>query len=198
MRFQISKYLEDSEVLRKMRKGKLILMLVCAIVSLLLCVVFLKDRLVKIPTFKDFKMEEVFIYAGDDDGESLKVDKVVKVEGGKTTEDKVDVIVDNLRKSFSDIDLEVITYENVDSKKVLVLDLKDKDRSVDAYLNAGSTGSRIYLGIIVNSLLQNEKDMSNWIDGVKVLVNGEAGVENEHVNLSDVFYKSKDRKIELQ
>lgn len=181
-----------------MRKRKLILVLVCAIVILLLCAVFVKDSLIKIPTFKDLKMEEVLIYDGDSQGENLKVDKVVKIEGGKTTEDKIDIIVNHLRKKFSDIEIEVVNYESIGTKKVLVLDLKDKDKPVDAYLDAGSTGSRIYLGVIVNSLLQNEKNMSNWIDGVKILVNGEVGIESEHVDLDNIFYKSKDRKIELQ
>lgn len=181
-----------------MRRGKLILVLVCAIIVLLIGVVCAKDKLIKIPTFKDLKMEEVLIYGGDSDGENLKVDKVVKIESSKTTEDKVDVIVDCLRKKFPDIDLEVVGYESIRSKKVLILDLKDKDKPVDVYLNAGSAGSRIHLGIIVNSLLQNEKSLFGWIDGVKLLVNGEVGVESEHVDLSDIFYKSKYRKIELQ
>lgn len=181
-----------------MKKGKLVLVLVCAIVVLLIVTVFTKDRLIKIPTLNSFKMEEVLIYDGDSQGENLKVDKAVKIEGGKTTEDRVGIIVDHLRKKFPDIGLEVVGYESMGTKKVLILDLKDKDEPVDKYLNSGSTGSRIYLGIIVNSLLQNEKNMSNWIDGVKLLVNGEAGVESDHVDLSDIFYKSKDRKIELQ
>ncbi|MBP5426899.1 MAG: hypothetical protein J6Y29_03270 [Clostridiales bacterium] len=181
-----------------MKKGKLILILISLIVVLLVFVGFAKDRLIKIPTFKDFKMEELCIYAGDTEGESLIVDKVIKVEGGKTTEDKVEVVISSLQDKFSDIELEVVNYENVMGKKVLVLDLKDKDKPVSSYLNAGSTGSRINLGIIVNSLLQNEKNMSNWIDGVKILVNGEASVEGEHVDLSEIFYKSKNKNIELQ
>ena len=180
------------------RKGRLIIILVFAIMFLLLGVNFVKDTTIRIPTLSDLRVEEVYIYDGDENGERLEVKKVVKIEGGKTTEEKLQTIVNELQKKFEDIELCIKGYENVNGKRILIIDLKDRYKSVDSYLNSGSAGSRMYLGIIVNTLLQNEKSVSNWIDGVKILVNGEENVEGEHISLEGIFYKSKNKTIQLQ
>lgn len=179
-------------------KGKLIIILIFTIICLLLGVNFVKDTTIRIPTLSELRVEEVYIYDGDENGENLEVKKVVKIEGGKTTQEKIERIVNELQKRFEDIELQIKDYENVNGKRVLVIDLKDRYKSVDSYLDSGSAGSRIYLGIIVNTLLQNEKSMSNWIDGVKILVNGEENVESGHISLEGIFYKSKNKTIELQ
>lgn len=177
------------------RKGKMVLLLVFAIVLILVVMNFTTG--VRVPTFDAFRVERFCIYKGDSKGENLEVKKCVKIEGGKATEDKIDLVVEELQKDFLDIKLKVVGYDNVSGKKILILDLEDKDVSVDNYLDAGSTGSRINLGILVNSLLQNGKRVSNWIDGVKILVNGEEGIETSHVSLEEIFYREKD-KIYLQ
>ena len=174
------------------RKGRLVLLLVITIVCLLFVINFTSGVMVKIPAFSDFKVEKVCLYDGDSRGDNLVAKKILKVESGKTLEERVDVVVKELQKRFSDIELETVGYDDVSGKRVLILNLRDKDISVDSYLDAGSTGSRINLGIIVNSLLQNGRKVSNWVDGVKILVNGEEGVETSHVSLDEVFYRTKD------
>ena len=174
------------------RKGRLVLLLFIVIVCLLFAISFTGGVVVRIPVFKGLRVEKMCLYGGDSVGDNLVTVKVIRVEGGKTLEERIDLIVGELQKRFSDIELEVVGYDNISGKKVLVLDLKDKDVSVGSYLNAGSVGSRINLGILVNSLLQNGRKVSNWVDGVKILVNGEEGLETSHVNLGGVFYRTRD------
>ena len=153
---------------------------------------------IKIPAIGDVRYDELYIYEGDEYGEDLEVGKYLKVESKLSTEEKIEIIVEELQERFSDIEIEIKGYRNVVNKKVLILDLKDRERPVGSYLNAGSTGSRINLGIIVNSVLQNEKNIDNWIDGLKIMVNGEENIEGEHITLAEIFYKSADGTIDLQ
>ena len=46
--------------------------------------------------------------------------------------------------------------------------------------------------------MQNEKNIDNWIDGLKIMVNGEENIEGEHITLAEIFYKSADGTIDLQ
>lgn len=159
---------------------------------------YLENNDIKTPIIGKINTQELYIYDGDKEGEDLVVGKIISVYARLSTEEKIEKIINELKKKFNDIDLEINGYKNIANKKVLILNLKDKNEPVEIYLNEGSTGSRINLGIIVNSILQNEKNIKNWIDGVKILVNGEENVEGEHVTLAGVFYKSEDNKIELQ
>ena len=179
------------------RKGKLMLLIVLAMVVVLFLISLTRGVVLKVPAFVGFRSESICIYDGDDGGEKLEVKKKMKIESTKTMEDKVNVVVNELQKRFSGIDLEVVGYDDVSGKKILMLDLRDKDVSVERYLDAGSTESRINLGVLVNSLLQNGRKVSNWVDGVKILVNGEESVETSHVNLNEVFYRTSD-KVYLQ
>ena len=174
------------------RKGRLALLIVFAIVLLGIVISFTSGVIIRIPSFSEWKIEKFCVYTSDSNGDRLEEKRCISVEGGKTLEDKIDILVKELQKQFSGIELKVIGYNNVLGKKVLVLDLRDGRVSVDSYLNAGSTGSRINLGILVNSLLQNGRKVSNWIDGVKILVNGEEGVETSHVSLDEVFFRTRE------
>ena len=173
-------------------------LLICIIVCECAVIKLIGDTTIKVPTLWKSKTEEVYIYDGDQCGENLEAEKVINLESRLKIEDKIYKIVQELKEKFSDIEIEIIGYKNIGNKKILILDLRDKNKSVGSYLNAGSTGSRINLGIIVNSLLRNEKDIHNWIDGVKILVNGEENVEGEHISLAEIFYKTTDNTIDLQ
>ncbi len=112
--------------------------------------------------------------------------------------ENLSIIAYNLSKnSFGKLPLEIIGIENIENKKILVVNISEPEYGNAMWASdffQGTTGGTITMRTLVESFLQKDSNLESWIDGVKFTYNGERQDEFQHVHglFSDVFYISVD------
>ena len=134
---------------------------------------------------------EVYTYKGNTSAEGIEIDEVIELENNKFDISQLSLIKDKLiEKQFSGIDIEIVGIRD----DILTINLLDKEKYVVEYVNMGSSGSKICSDILTYSFLQHESNMKNWVNGLKILVNGEADVEGDHFNFIGVYSRNQSDK----
>lgn len=134
---------------------------------------------------------EIYTYKGNTSAEGIEIDEVIVLENNKFDISQLSLIKDKLiEKQFSGIDIEIVGIRD----DILTINLLDKEKYVVEYVNMGSSGSKICSDILTYSFLQHESNMKNWVNGLKILVNGEADIEGEHFNFIGVYGRNQSDK----
>lgn len=135
---------------------------------------------------------EIYTYKGNANADGIEIDEVIKLENNKFNMNCLTEIINRLvKKQFLGIDIEIVEIKN----NLLTINLKDKEKYVVEYVNMGSSGSKICSDILIYSLLQPESNIKNWVNGLKILINGEADVEGDHFNFVGIYDRKQTEKI---
>lgn len=116
-----------------------------------------------------------------------------------------DVLIDNLKlvasnlskNNFTDMPMEIIGIEVIDDKEIALINIYETDDSPRSWIRhyfQGSTGGYITNAILVESFLQRETKLVNWIDGVMFTYNGKRGMMGDHIEglFEMVYYRDVD------
>lgn len=136
----------------------------------------------------DQSKELIPIYTSYDDGMKVKtiVLEYIQVSKDSSIKEKLDNIASEVSKySFSNLPIEVLRIDNIDGKKIAIINLKESsenekienwnemkgDTWVKGYFQGSSGGSSTY-NTLINSFIQKEYE-GHWVDGVKFLYNND-------------------------
>ncbi|AOR23165.1 hypothetical protein [Clostridium taeniosporum] len=146
--------------------------------------------------------EAFFIYTEDANNMEIKEISTIQLDKNLSLEDKLKELSKALsEKVFNNLPIEVKSIDNVDGKKIAVINLNESEANKNVTNNAdlkkpnwavnklqGSTGGEITENSLFETFLQ-EKYKGEWIDGVKFLYKDEP-IEFEHTpNLSEIKYR---------
>ncbi|MDF2878825.1 MAG: putative lipoprotein [Clostridia bacterium] len=144
--------------------------------------------------------EELPLFTGDSDTYDKKQYETIEITPETTIEDKLKLIADHLSKTqFDGLPIEIQKIETIDGKKIAIINLQEKNASAEGaqapknwmnYLNAGSTGSAITLITLEESFLQKDLE-GDWIDGIKIIHEGQAIEEMDHFPGTTIIYRAK-------
>ncbi len=138
--------------------------------------------------------EELQLYTGDIDSYEKKETGTIKADKSFTLEEKLMLIATNLSQSqFEGLPIEVKGIEEIEGKKIAVINLRENEAANKTwmnYLNAGSAGSRITLVTFEESFLQRDLE-GEWIDGIKIIREGEEIEEMDHFPGTQIIYRKK-------
>lgn len=137
------------------------------------------------------------LFTADADTYVKKEEGTIQVDESLSIEKKLTLIANELSKTqFENLPIEVQGIEEIDGKKIAIINLLEKEQSDEQgknwiqYLNAGSTGSRMTLIVFEESFLQ--KDLAQeWIDGIKIIHEGENIEEMDHFPGTQIIYRIK-------
>ncbi|MDF2593889.1 MAG: putative lipoprotein [Clostridia bacterium] len=151
------------------------------------------------PTSPDpvLEKEELPLFTGDIDTYDKKQYDTIEITAQATIEDKLKLIADQLSEAqFDGLPIEIQKIEDIDGKKIGIINLQEKEKSSEGdktwmnYLNAGSTGSAITLIALEESFLQKDLE-GDWIDGIKIIHEGQAIEEMDHFPGTTIIYRAK-------
>lgn len=151
------------------------------------------------PTSPDpvLEKEELPLFTGDIDTYDKKQYDTIEITAQETIEDKLKRIADHLSEvQFDGLPIEIQKIEDIDGKKIGIINLQEKEKSTEGnktwmhYLNAGSTGSAMTLIALEESFLQKDLE-GDWIDGIKIIHEGQAIEEMDHFPGTTIIYRAK-------
>lgn len=136
----------------------------------------------------DQSKELIPIYTSYDDGMKVRtiVHEYIEVSKDSSIKEKLDNIASEVSKySFSTLPIEVLRIDNIDGKKIAVINLRESSENekienwnemkgntwVKGYFQGSSGGLSTY-NTLINSFIQKEYD-GPWVDGVKFLYNND-------------------------
>ncbi|WP_069997287.1 hypothetical protein [Cellulosilyticum sp. I15G10I2] len=138
---------------------------------------------------------QLALFTGDTDTYNKKELETISVQEDLRLEKKLEIIAYELSKMYFDnFPIEIKAIEQVDGKKIAVINLKEKQESNDKnktwmqYLNAGSTGSKITLITLEESFLQRDFK-GEWIDAIKIIYEEKDIEELDHFPGTEVIYR---------
>lgn len=130
----------------------------------------------------DGKNELAMIYSGELGGSEFIYAYIAKEE---TLEANIEKIAHYLSTyTFDGLSIEVLRIEDDNSKQIAYIDLVDSEDARSTWLASFFQGSELgYFTshTIVESFLQNNRDIGEWIDGIKLTYNGKSGEIADHV-----------------
>ena len=140
---------------------------------------------------KNSEAPEIYTYKGNSNAEGIEIDEVIELEENSFDLSLLEIIKNKLiEKHFPGIAIEIIGIEN----DILTINLIDKEKYVVEYVNMGSSGSKICSDILKYTFLQPESNVKNWVNNLKILVNGEADVEGDHFNFIGIYNRKQTTK----
>lgn len=153
--------------------------------------------------------EELILEVRDPDGAEVRlytanVDTLAKEEIGKITvpvdqEEKIKDVQEVLeamaeeisKQVFEGLPIEIEGIENIDGKKIAVINLVENENLDIGWANnylQGSTGAAITSLTLTETFLQKTYE-GDWIDGIKILYQGEAPEFDHMPELGQVIYR---------
>lgn len=139
---------------------------------------------------------KVTLFTADTDTYDKKKIESIEIEPSLSIEDKLQVIANELsNKQFDSLAIEIHKIEEIEGKKIAIINLKDdptakNEKTWMDYLNAGSTGSTITKVTLEESFLQSNLP-GEWIDGMKLIYEGEEIPEMDHFPGTQVVYRKQ-------
>ena len=154
------------------------------------------------------KKKDLFvIYIGDGYTDDANMDDVIEINKQLSLKEQLQVLMNELsHKGFKELPITVEKIEQIEGKKIAIVNLQEQeDRTLREVLDLhmkrgcicwaqsyfqGSTGSGITLSQLDQTLLQPTY-MGDWIDGYKLLYNGQDKEGWGHVEvIGQVIYRN--------
>lgn len=142
------------------------------------------------------------IYAINDDNDETVVIKEITPDKNKALKEEVEEVASVLSKEqFQDLPIELSKIDNIDGKKVAIINLKENEKNYGK-INPedftspnwlyqkfqGTYGFMVTYQMLVESFLQRHYK-GEWIDGVKFLYDGQQ-IPSEHADrFEDIIYR---------
>ena len=129
------------------------------------------------------------IYTGNIDTYEKEVISNINLSNNNLEENLKEICNQLSYLSFSNLPINLVKIENVDNKKIAVINLEDTDNMKwSSKYFQGSAGGQITSVSLIESILQRDLNLP-WIDGVKFLYN-DSPIEYEHTpKLSQTNYR---------
>jgi len=156
---------------------------------------------------KSYEMDELFkIYGSDKKAENPEVNFYILIPKNLSLIQKLNIIADKLsRFGFNYLPIEVLKIEEQNSKKIVVINLKEHewDRGEENFIGSnwrygffqGSTGGYFTTITLIETFLQNDYK-GEWIDGVRFMYENQPIKQEDwdHIDLSGIIYRNQEIK----
>ncbi|MDF2612948.1 MAG: hypothetical protein K0S71_734 [Clostridia bacterium] len=142
-------------------------------------------------------LKTLTLFTADIDTYDIKESESIEITEDLSIEKQLTLIANELSQTqFDNLPIELKGIEEIDGQKIAVINLREKgqlndqDKNWMQYLNGGSTGSRITLITLEESFLQRDL-AGEWVDGIKIIYEGENIEEMDHFPSTHIIYRTK-------